>query len=409
MSHAVKRDALPHGNGSDRTPQGQPGPSGAVARFGRSSERYAFWIVFAFGWLGWIAVMALPSALAGEPVGPPIASTVGPILFGTLVAGWRRELLRPGAPLVRTVLTHLGVGVAYAVASAFLSALLAHWIAPPGELLWNHPLLGIFTYLCVVHAVLYVVLAGYLMWTESIRHVRESQARLAHEAVLRTQAEAKALRAQFNPHFVLNALHSLMALVREEPETAERAIEDVGALIRYAAGLARYDRDTVPLREEITIAERYLALEGLRLGDRLTVAWDIRADPGLYDVPSFSLQSLLENAITHGVSPQAAGGAVRIGISVEGEYLVMSVEDDGLGADPKVVMDAQGRGLDLLTQRLGALYGPDASLTWSTEPANGFSVRCAIPLARAVRAVPHSASGTPSGTGRHSSDGGSIA
>ena len=75
-----------------------------------------------------------------------------------------------------------------------------------------------------------VVLAGFLMWTESIHQVRESSARLAQEAVLRAQAEAKALRAQFNPHFVLNTLHSLMALVREEPETAERAIEDVGAL-----------------------------------------------------------------------------------------------------------------------------------------------------------------------------------
>ena len=77
----------------------------------------------------------------------------------------------------------------------------------------------------------------------------------------------------------------------------------------------------------------------------------------------------------------------------------MSVEDDGLGADPTAVLSGDGRGLDLLTQRLGALYGPEASLTWSTEPEKGFSVRCTIPLSRA---------GTGSAAGRPVTDGGRV-
>jgi len=381
----VKSDASIRRNGSDPATRQPPHAPGAADGVGRSSEGYAFWIVFAFGWLGWIGIMAIPSALEGEPVGPPLASTVGPIVFGTLVARWRRTLLQPGVPLARTVVTHLGLGIAYALASAFLSAILVRWIAPPGETFWNHSLSGIVAYLAVVHLILYVVLAGFLMWTESIRHVQESQAKLVREAVLRTQAEAKALRAQFNPHFVLNTLHSLMALVREEPETAERAIEDVGALIRYASRLERRGQDTVPLPEEIEIAERYLDLERLRLAERLSVTWDISADPEPYDVPSFSLQSLVENAIKHGLSPKAEGGTVRIRIAVEHEHIVLSVEDDGLGADPHSVMDGEGRGLGLLGRRLAALYGSRASLAWDTAPGRGFSVVLKIPLSSAER------------------------
>jgi len=353
--------------------------------FGRSSERYAFWILFSFGWLGWVGILAVPAALGGEPVGPPLASTVGPIIFATFVARWRRRLFRPEAPVVRNVVTHLGWGIAFAVASAFVSAVLVRWIVSPGETFWNSPLSVLVAYLSVVHVILYVVLAGFLMWTESIHQVRESSARLAQEAVLRAQAEAKALRAQFNPHFVLNTLHSLMALVREEPETVERAIEDVGALIRYASRLERCGQDVVPLRKEIEIAERYLALERLRLADRLAVAWDIAVDPEPYDVPSFSLQSLLENAIKHGISPKAEGGTVTIRIGVEAGHLMVSVRDTGCGADPRSVLDGEGRGLGLLGQRLDALYGPGASLTWDTAPESGFSVVLKIPLSSAER------------------------
>lgn len=371
------------GNGCDPATREQPHAPGSPDGVGRSSGRHAFWIVFACGWLGWIGVLTIPAALSDEPVAPPLASTVGPIVFATLVAGWRRKLLRPGAPLALTAATHLGLGIAYALASALLSAILAQRVAAPGERFWSDSLWGVVAYLFLVDLVLYVVLAGFLMWTESLRHVQESQARLVREAVLRTQAEAKALRAQFNPHFVLNALHSLMALVREEPETAERAIEDVGALIRYASRLERRGQDTVPLREEIDIAERYLALERLRLAERLSVSWDVSADAEPYDVPSFSLQSLVENAIKHGVSPRAEGGTVGIRIGIDEGDLVMSVEDDGLGADPHGVMDGEGRGLGLLGRRLAALYGSRASLTWDTAPGRGFSVCVRVPLARA--------------------------
>jgi sensor histidine kinase YesM len=285
---------------------------------------------------------------------------------------------------MRTMAVHLGLGIAYAVTSALISAAAVDLIIQPGDTFWNDSPPVIIAYLSVVHLILYVVLVGFLMWTESIRQLQESDAKLSHEAVVRAQAEVKALRAQFNPHFVLNTLHSLMVLVREEPDAAERAIEDVGALIRYASRLEKCDRDTVPLQKEIEIAQRYLALERLRLADRLAVSWRISSDPELYYVPSFSLQSLLENAIKHGLSPKPEGGKVQIGIGVKEGHFVLSVQDDGMGADPRDVVDGEGRGLVLLTRRLSALYGPGASLTWNTARGRGFSVLLEIPLSSAV-------------------------
>lgn len=355
---------------------------------GRSVGGRAFWILFAVGWLGWVSLMTVSSALGGEPVAPPIASTVGPIVLGILVARWRRRLLQPDAPLGRALVAHLGLGIAYAVASAVISAVLVRLVVPPGDTFWNAPLSAMIPYLSVVHLILYVVLAGFLMWTESIRQVHESHARLAHEAVLRAQAEVKALRAQFNPHFVLNTLHSLMILVREEPAVAERAIEDVGELIRYAACLEQCDRDTVPLGEEIEIVERYLALESLRLGDRLAVSWEVPSETKLYRVPSFSLQTLLENAIKHGLSPKPEGGTVRIRIRAGERHLVLSVQDDGMGAEPSAVADGDGRGLNLLARRLDALYGRGASVRWATAPGGGFAVEVAIPLSGEVNEPP---------------------
>ena len=200
--------------------------------------------------------------------------------------------------------------------------------------------------------------------------------------MLRAEAEAKAVRAQFNPHFVFNTLHSLMLLVRADPGTAERAIEDVAALIRYAAVLERRDLDSVPLGQELEIARRYLGLESLRLSERMNVAWEIDPDLETVAVPPFSLQTLLENAIKHGIAPKEEGGRIRIRIREEEGVLAIEVEDDGLGAAPETVRAAEGKGLNLLGRRVATLFGDAASLTWKTSPRKGFSALLRVPISR---------------------------
>ncbi len=230
---------------------------------------------------------------------------------------------------------------------------------------------------------LYIILLAFLVWVESMQRVQESRELIAREAVLRAEAESQALRAQFNPHFVFNTLHSLMLLVRAEPETAERAIEDVAGMIRYASTLQRQEVDQVALAKELEFTRRYLSLERLRFPDRLEVAWTVDEDLHHALVPAFSLQTLVENAVKHGISPKPEGGRIEVRVSgEEGSRLRVVVADDGVGARPNSLGANGGTGLRLLGRRLQSTYGSDASLDWATSPGEGFAVTLRLPIRR---------------------------
>ena len=357
----------------------------------------SFWILFSAGWAVYAGLMTVTAAVEGHPVLPHLASALPPAAFATAIAARRKLFLKPDWSLWKTVAVHLGIGILYALASglgAVSLLVVTGGFDPifPGE----DPSVA-FVVFSFYYLLLYAVLAGFMMWAESLYRVEESRALAAREAVLRAEAEAKAVRAQFNPHFVFNTLHSLMLLVRADPMAAERAIEDVAALIRYASILDREDQDTVPLGQEVEVAKRYLGLEALRLSDRLQVRWEIDSGLERVAVPPFSLQTLLDNAIKHGLSPKPEGGSITIRIRRDSGSLTVSVEDDGLGADPKEVQRAEGKGLHLLQRRVSTLFGDTASLTWTTSPGEGFSVHLQVPVSEARRSVQLPVSGDPKG------------
>ena len=206
--------------------------------------------------------------------------------------------------------------------------------------------------------------------------------------MLRAEAEAKAIRAQFNPHFVFNTLHSLMLLVRKDPETAEQAIEDVAGLIRYASTLQRREIDQVSLGKELEFAQRYVSLEQLRLADRLDVRWTVDPDSRDVLVPAFALQTLVENAIKHGIAPKPEGGTLSVEAELQPGRLRLAVADDGMGAEPSAVLGNGGSGLELLRRRLRSVYGGTARLDWDATPGAGFTARLTLPLRRAPAAEP---------------------
>ncbi|MDX1579900.1 MAG: histidine kinase, partial [Gemmatimonadota bacterium] len=297
--------------------------------------------------------------------------------IGAVVATFRRVLFRPDLGVARMALIHLATGLVYAVACAAASASLAAVLdievegVPSGRL---NPAM------VIAYGFLYVILAAFLAWTESVARVQESRAAAAREAVLRAEAEARAVRAQFNPHFVFNVLHSLMLLVRAEPERAERAIEDVAGLIRYASRLQREERDVVPLEEEIAFARRYLALEKLRLAERLRVGWEIDDALSETPVPAFGLQTLLENAVKHGVAPRPEGGRVTVTAVRVDDSLSLVVEDDGPGNAGAGEEDGDGQGLRLLRDRVRMLHGSDGMVHWSEGDRGGFRTEIRVPL-----------------------------
>ncbi|MGD2071519.1 MAG: histidine kinase [Gemmatimonadota bacterium] len=342
----------------------------------------AFWAIFGLAWLAYGGLVVSVMLAEGGSLTHVVWVTGGSVLAYALpaaVIAWRRrDLIRPELSVLRTIGLHVVVGLVYAAVAG--AATVAIYGSDPlaegsggASVFVTRVLSGLF---------LYVILVGYLAWAVSLERIEESRALAAREAVLRARAEAKALRAQFNPHFVFNTLHSLMLLVRADPPAAEQAIEDVAELIRYASILQRQEIDAVPLEKELAVARRYLALEKLRLADRLRVEWDVEDEARGRMLPPFSLQTLLENAIKHGLSPRPEGGSVRIEVALEGEGegdMLVTVQDDGEGADPEEVAGAAGRGLDLVRQRLVNLYGDRGDLTWSTGPSEGFRATLRVP------------------------------
>ena len=346
----------------------------------------AFWGVFTAAWICYALLFFTSVGMSGESwraaaVGA-LLSTLAPALPAIVLARRRGTLLRPDLTWPAFIGRRALEGLLYVATSVMLAASF-FWIAPiepMGEIDYSSGMMLVAWSLNALF--FFVVLTAFLMWTESMERMQGVRALAAREAVLRAEAEAKALRAQFNPHFVFNTLHSLMLLVRAEPDTAEKAIEDVAELIRYASTLQRQEIDQVPLAKELEFARRYLSLEKLRLAERLEVDWAI--EEGLDDalVPAFALQTLLENSIKHGISTRSRGGRVRIGAARDGTSLRLTVDDDGAGADPVRVSVDGGSGLRLLSGRLETVYGADAALAWRTEPGDGFTAEVCLPLRR---------------------------
>jgi len=226
---------------------------------------------------------------------------------------------------------------------------------------------------------LYGLVVGISYAVQAARRLHDEQRRAARAEALRVDAELRALRAQLNPHFLFNTLHSITALVRLDPSSGERALEQFAALLRYVLDVNRERSEEVPLEEEMGFVRTYLALERLRLGDRLHVREEIDPDALECLVLAFSLQPLVENAIKHGIAPRAGGGTLRVAATLANDQLVLEVADDGAGADSVRVGEAAGVGLTAVRQRLETRWGTNARMEIVTAPRNGFLVRVTVP------------------------------
>jgi sensor histidine kinase YesM len=220
---------------------------------------------------------------------------------------------------------------------------------------------------------------------EAERRARDTELRTARAEALQTRAELTALRAKLNPHFLFNTLHTLMALLRNDRSEAEIAIERFSSMLRYVlrspGEVSAHDRNTTQttFADEWEFVENYLALEQLRLGDRLKVETEIDAEAFDALLPPLSLQPLVENAIKHAVAPRALGGRIFIAVSLDDENLIVSVRDDGCGATQTELTDSNGLGLKLIEKTLSTQYDGRAQFAIETSPQAGFTVRLTIP------------------------------
>ena len=239
---------------------------------------------------------------------------------------------------------------------------------------------GLMAYLTIASAV-YVGETNRNLQAETRRRA-ELEIRAARAEAARNQAELVAIRAQLNPHFLFNTLHSLMALVRHDVGKAEEAIEKFALMLRYVLQAQTEDRaieTDVTFADEWRFIQNYLELESLRLGDRLKIESAIETGALNFRLPAFSVQPLVENAIKHAIAPRKNGGTVRIKATVFGERLRVEISDDGNGATLGKVAESGGLGLRLVRENLAIRFGDQVSFDYETAPDMGFSVIIEIP------------------------------
>lgn len=198
---------------------------------------------------------------------------------------------------------------------------------------------------------------AYFAYNYFIRHRREEIRNLRLETANR-ENQLSTLRAQLNPHFMFNALNGIRALIDEDPARAKQAITQLSSILRNA--MATVKRRTVPLGEELDIVKAYLELERMRFEERLRTRFEV--DPALErePVPPMLLQTLVENAVRHGIARLTEGGEVVVGAQRGVNGIVLSVRNSGEYTPGQV--NGSGIGLAGTRKRLAMIYGESAAL-----------------------------------------------
>ena len=286
---------------------------------------------------------------------------------GTLGVGVIRLTARVplSAPRARFVAVHAAAMAAFALVYPFglvLADVFTGELVDALDGLRHSP---IFFWNVLMGSWLYLLVAGIAYAVRAHRAAVEA-------SLLAKQAQLAALRAQLNPHFLFNALHTVSSLMASDARAADEALERLGHLLRYALA----DDEEVPLASEWAFTRDYLELEKLRFGERLRT--EVHLDPAAMRVlvPALFLQPIVENAVRHGVDARPDGGRVVLSAAVEGEKLVCRVVDDGPGAPP--ASEGRGLGLRAVRRRLEAAKGEI-----DVEPGNGWAVTISLPAGRA--------------------------
>ncbi len=202
------------------------------------------------------------------------------------------------------------------------------------------------------------------------------QQRWRQQIAAQSRAQVDALQARIRPHFLFNSMNSIASLVRRDPATAERAIEDLADLFRAALGAGG---EAASLDEELRLCERYLAIEALRLGDRLQVEWRIADDvPRQLPLPRLLLQPLVENAVGHGIARLAEGGRIEIDIARERKALRIRIGNP-CPRLPESTREGNRHAQSSVAQRLAYAFGPRAGMTVATREGY-YSCELRLPL-----------------------------
>jgi len=242
----------------------------------------------------------------------------------------------------------------------------------------NERLRQVATILWTIGILLYLLSVGLHYVLLAVESSRQAEQREAAARVLARDAELRALKAQINPHFLFNSLHSISALTSIDASRAREMCISLSDFLRMTLGLG--EKASVPLGEELTLLHKFLAVEKIRFGTRLDMQEQVAPEALDCIVPPLLLQPLVENAVTHGISALPEGGWIRLKIAQPSpEALHVEVENT---FDPEApARRKSGMGLKIVQQRLEARYGTRAAFAVTRDDSH-FRVTMDFPAER---------------------------
>jgi two-component system sensor histidine kinase AlgZ len=256
---------------------------------------------------------------------------------------------------IRPMLSAMSVAAATITAYALILSLtlvfslLAEWALAEEAFDWSMASLGGVGRNLIIAAVMAGIAFRYFFLQHQLR--RQEQAEL--------NSRIQALQSRIRPHFLFNSMNIIASLISVDPDTAEEVVEDLSVLFR--ASLNHSSDQPVPLREELSLCEKYVHIESLRLDDRLDVDWQVNVDIDEVRIPMLTLQPLLENAIYHGIQPIPEGGTVVVQIQIENNQLRICLTNP-LPRDDYAHEAGNKMAIDNIRHRLQAIYGDEARL-----------------------------------------------
>lgn len=349
-----------------------------------------YWIFQLIGW-GSFSVISTFFAFSFDRLNPPFFYRLAIFVFlGVICSHLMREVIKKLGTLQKAIARQITEFVILTVLLAIVvswanveiltplnllrkedTALLAredtkYWVSKIFVILWNA---SSYFLIFFIWSLIYFV---YHYISKSQKQQLDT---LKLESLVK-ELELKTIKAHINPHFIFNSLNSIRALVDENPQRARKAVTELSNILRNS--LQTDKLETVPLEKELSIVKDYLALENMRFEDRLKIEYAIDEDTLDQPVPPMMLQTLVENAIKHGISKQINGGIVKVSSDFKDKYHELSVQNTGFLNGHK--SDYEGFGLSSTTNRLGILYGEKAKFVMKQLTPSLVEAKVMIPV-----------------------------
>jgi two-component system, LytTR family, sensor histidine kinase AlgZ len=349
--------------------------------------------LYAIAWLPLAVLLAYLLRATGLSTKEAIVLVVplAPFYAVMCLAAWFpcRATPIPKTGFVRLATTHINaaallssvwmfVAMGYAVALEKMDAGYSAAMGEPAHFpgLGHHS--GLYKTIFGVGILLYLLAAAMQYVLLAVQRSREAEQRETEARLLARDAELRALKAQVNPHFLFNSLHSISALTTVDPRKAREMCITLADFLRKTLGLG--EKELIPLDDELALLRGFLTVEKIRFGNRLQLSEQIEEGSLKCLVPPLLLQPLVENAITHGIANLPDGGSIEIAASCDDGYLRLSISNSfDLNYQPK---RGVGIGIANVRERLAARYGKDATFEGSIS-GDCYLVRLTLPLGEA--------------------------